>query len=347
MLNNSDKTTIHSVAKEAGVSISTVSRVINGLDRVAPSTRHKVEQAVRKLKFYPNSRAQALSRQRTDMIGLLVPDFGGQYFTMLMEGAYEQAVDYGINIMVIKAKGAEAKINAVTRLRAEGRTDGVILMLDELHDKVLEVVRQDDQPLVILDKDVEHRRIDNILVDNLTGAFEATMHMLDVHRVTRMFFVGGPKINVDTTERAQGFANALKSVGMEIDGSLFYAKHYAYDNGYSVAKNEIIPLITRGELSGVVAANDELACGIIDALVESGIQVPQEVGVIGFDDSQLAVRRKLKLTTMRIPMKEIGRAAVRMIMNQLDDNAVRSGPSKLILKAELVVRNSCGCGKHV
>ena len=340
----SDSVTIHKVAKAAGVSISTVSRVVNDLGRVAPCTRRKVETVVRRLNFHPNSRAQALSRKRTDTIGLIVPDFEGQFFSMLMEGAHEESRTNGMHIMVLKAKGADAKIESVVRLASGGRTDGVILMLSDLYGEVLGGIRGINKPLVILDQDVNSWRLDNILLDNRLASFEAAQHFIDVHRITNMFFVGGSENNVDTTARALGFAEVLKSAGLDAEGRQFFGNSYSYDEGYRLARGKIFPSIDPGQHYGVVAANDDIACGVIDALMDMGIQVPRQVGVIGFDDSDIAIHRRLKITTMRIPTKEMGRIAVRMIMDRLSDKV--SEPVKVILKAQLIVRQSCGCDKH-
>lgn len=337
--------TIHNVAKAAGVSISTVSRVVNKLGRVAPETRRKVESAIQELDFHPNMRAQALSKKCTDTIGLVVPDFEGQYFSMLMEGANEEAERNGVHLMVLKAKGSRSKVEAIIRLCSGGRTDGLILMLDELWDNVLDVVGNVDSPLVILDKDVHYRRLDNILVDNRMGAFEAAKHLIDVHGAKELFFVGGPENNVDTTDRAKGFSDALTLAGLNAKGRQYYGRAYSYDEGYKLTKDRIARIIDSGRRSGIVAANDDIACGVIDALEDMNIKVPDHVGVIGFDDSYIAIRRRLKLSSMRIPMKEIGSAAVKMVLGRIEDRELE--PSKVILKARLIVRESCGCNsKH-
>ena len=333
--------TIHDVAKAAGVSISTVSRVANDLGRVAPETRRKVELAIRRLNFQPNSRAQALSRKRTDTIGLIVPDFEGQYFAMLMEGAHQEAQANGVHIMVLKANEPEEKIEAVTRLCSQGRTDGVILMLSELYSDVLEGIGPINSPLVVLDQDVHSWRLDNILLDNRLGAFEATRHFIDTHNVDDVFFLGGSENNVDTTARALGFSDALKGTGLEAEQRQFFCRNYSYDEGYRLAEKNILPLIEPQKRYGVVAANDDIAGGVMDFLMDSGIEVPRQAGVIGFDDSPIASQRRLKITTMRIPTKEIGRMAVRTILNRLTGKV--NEPAKIVLKAELIVRQSCGC----
>ena len=175
------KISIYDVAKEAGVSISTVSRVFNRRDRVAPDTRKAVEKAIRRLEFLPNTQARALSRKRTDTIGLILPGFRGDYFGRLMEGVDEEARHADLQMTVSKATGPDAKIKTIKRILNEGRVDGLILMLDEMKGEVLDQLHDSDTPVVILDKDVEHRHLDNILLDNRTGARDATLHLIQVH----------------------------------------------------------------------------------------------------------------------------------------------------------------------
>lgn len=334
--------TIHNVARVAGVSIATVSRVVNDLDRVSPQTRRKVETAIRRLNFQPNSRARAFSRKRTDIITLIVPDFEGQYFSMLMEGAHEEARSSGVHIMVLKAKDAQEKIEAIRSLCSQSRTDGIILMLSELYSDVLEGIGQISSPLVVLDQDVHSWRLDNILLDNRLGSFEATRHFVDVHGADDLFFIGGSENNVDTTARAMGFADALKGTGLQAEQRQCFCKSYSYDEGYRLTEKEILPQIGSQKFVGIVAGNDDIACGAIDALTDHGIEVPLRAGVIGFDDSYIAALRRPKITTMRSPVRETGRIAVRSILDRLSGKTAE--PAKIVLKAELIIRESCGCG---
>lgn len=345
MTDKSEKLTIHDVAREAGVAISTVSRVINGLDRVSPATRKKVKDAIQKLNFYPNSRAQALSSKKTGMIALLVPDFEGEYFTLLMEGAFEQAKASDLSLMVLKAHGPQAKIETLVRLREEERVDGAIMLLSEMSNGILDAIGGHYENLVVINKDIDHLRLDNVFIDNVAAGFEAVKHMIDVNGFERLIFVGGSTSSVDGFDRKQGFNNALADAGMEADMPVFYTGSFTYDAGFCLAQKSVVPIIKEGPRTGIIAANDHIACGVIDALTESGLKVPQDAGVIGFDDSMLAIRRNLKLTTMRMPVRQMGAAAVKMVISRLTEDSVRSAPSKLILRAELIVRQSCGCNQ--
>ena len=203
-----DNISIHDVARMAGVSISTVSRVLNGRDRVSQETRKTVEAAIEQLNFFPNNRARALSRKRTDTIGLIVPGFLGDYFGRLMEGVDEEARLAGFHLMISKANTPQTKVDSIKRILTEGRVDGLILMLDELKGKVLDHLEDIRSPLVILDTDVGHRSLDNVLVDNRTGAHLATRHMLEAHGLRNLLFIGGPEGNTDSLERAAGFRAA-------------------------------------------------------------------------------------------------------------------------------------------
>ncbi len=343
---NDNVVTIHRVAQVSGVSIATVSRVVNGRDRVAPETRRKVERVIEQLSFEPNSRAQSLSRKCTGVIGLVVPDFTGDYFTKLMEGAHQEAQINDKQIMVLKAKGHKQKVDVLRRLCGGGRADAVVLMLDELHNSVLDSIEDTHCPLVILDRDVRHRRFDNILVDNHLGGYEAARHFLDLHGVRNLFFVGGPENNVDTIDRMNGFSEAISEFPEDVVHKEYFCGDYGYDSGIEMANKNIASIVSNDDKKwGIVAANDDIACGLVDGLMDAGIAVPSQVGVIGFDDSRIAVRRKLKLSTMRVPVKEVGQAAVRMVIGRLVDSDRE--PAKVVLKTKLVIRQSCGCDSSV
>jgi len=333
---------IHDVAEMAGVSISTVSRVLNDRSRVAEKTRHAVEKAVRRLNYSPNIRGRALSLQRTDTIGLVLPDFMGDYYGRLMEGVDEAARKASYHLIVTKAKGTTVKKEAIQRLLNGGRVDGLILMVDRQNEELLEGLDRIGRPLVILDKDVGHRHLNNVLVDNRTGARDATDHLISVHQHTNLIFVGGPKDNIDSMDRADGFRDALRAAGIKTRAGRFLATDYNYISGFRVAQ-KLVPKLKEKKRWGIVAANDELACGIMEALIREGFRIPNQVAVVGYDDSHLARLSHPTLSSVRIPLKEIGHTAVRIILNKLREPS--SECSKIILKGRLVLRHSCGCAQ--
>ena len=341
-----EEPTIHDVAAEAQVAISTVSRVLNNMNRVSPKTRHKVQEAIAKLGYAPNSRARSLSGKRTNTIGLVVPDFTGDYFTELMEGAHAEALASGLLIMVLKAKGAKNKVESVRRLLSEKRVDGLVLMLSESREAVLNRIEKIEAPLVILDEDVGRRKLDCVLVDNRSASFEAARHLVDAHGIRNLIYLGGPGDNIDSQNRARGVQDLVRSEKSVLDREILYAGSYDYDDGYRVTQETILPRIRAalgaGSAWGIVAANDNLACGAIDALLERGVEVPRQVAVIGFDDSPTAVHRRMRLSSVRIPLREIGEQAIRIICERLNGSERQN--VKIVLRSELIVRESCGCG---
>lgn len=331
---------IYDVADRAGVSISTVSRVLNKVSRVAPKTRKRVEEAIKDLHYRPSNHARGLMLRRSDTIGLIIPDLAGDYYGELMRGIDTRAKEVGMHLMVTRASGEEEEIKAIDQLLGTGRVDGLILAIADNNDEVIQQLADKTEPLVVLDRDVQHFRIDGVRVDNRSGAREATEHLIKVHGIRNFLFLGGPEDNVDTVERAFGFRDALAKNGLPANAGKTEFASYTYDHGYEVG--ERLAREGLGEKFGIIAANDDLARGVIDALFRAGIVVPDDgVLVVGYDDSRLARFARPTLTTVHIPLAELGSMAIDMILDRIAGR--RSQPIQLSMKANLVVRQSCGC----
>jgi LacI family transcriptional regulator, galactose operon repressor len=230
------------------------------------------------------------------------------------------------------------------RLLNENRVDGIIIMVDEMSGGVLERLKNASIPLVILDKNVEHRHLDNVLVDNRTGARDATEHLIKVHGITNLLFVGGPTDNVDSRDRADGFGDALREAGIEFKSDMLFNTDYQFESGFALSR-KLLPRLKSRDHWGIVAANDNLAQGLISGFLREGIQVPENVAVIGHDDSELAILSRPRLTTVRVPLREIGQSAVKTILEQLADPT--RDTTKVILRGKLIVRESCGCVENI
>ena len=336
----SESVSIYDVAERARVSITTVSRVLNQSEGVAAKTRKRVEETIKELNYRPSNHARGLMLRRSDTIGLIIPDLGGDYYGELMRGIDKRAKEVGMHLMVTRASGEKEELEAIGQTLGTGRVDGLIIAIADNNDEVLRALFDESKPLVVLDRDVQHHRIDGVRVDNRTGAREATEHLIKAHGVRRLVFLGGPADNVDTVERADGFRDALGKQGLPPDAGALEYGDYTYDCGYRFG--ERLAEQSLGEKFGIVAANDDLARGAIDALFRAGIVVPDHgVLVVGYDDSRLARFARPTLTTVHIPLAELGSMAIDMILDRIAGR--RSQPIQLSMKANLVVRQSCGC----
>lgn len=329
---------IHDVAAEAHVSIATVSRVINGKDRVAPETRTRVEEAMRKLDFRPNRQARALGLRKTNTIGLVLPDLLGEFFSELMHGVDTAARDSNMNLMVIRAVGADEEEAVCEEFLGSGAVDGLIFMISQLDDKAIHELARYRKSLLVIDRDLGDKGIDNVLVDNRSGGFEATCHLIEDSKVEHLVFVGGPDKNIDSRDRYLGFMDAVQRSGKHLQEDHYFSTDYSYTSACEVA----LSLRSRIQGSrgrwGIVAANDSLARGVIDTLLDANISVPQKVAVVGYDDSQLSRLTRPQLSSVRVPLRELGRTALCLLRDRI--NGVRLEQSTIVFKGRLIKRAS-------
>lgn len=330
---------IHDVALAAGVSIATVSRVINGKDRVAAETRRRVEEAMQQLDFRPNRQARALGLRKTNTIGLVLPDLLGEFFSELMHGVDTAARDSHMNLMVIRAVGAEEEQAVCEEFLGSGAVDGLIFMISQLDDRAVNQLARYRKSLLVIDRDLGDQGIDNVLVDNRSGGYEATMHLINESRATRLVFVGGPEDNVDSRDRYLGFMDAVRRCEFTLHDEHFFRTDYGYDDACRIAMKSILPQVreTRGRW-GVIAANDDVARGIVDTMLDAGVTIPDRVCVVGYDDSRLASLARPQLTSVRIPLRELGRTALCLLRDRI--NGIRLEPATIVFKGRLVKRRS-------
>lgn len=329
---------IHDVAAEAGVSIATVSRVINGKDRVAPETRTRVEEAMRKLDFRPNRQARALGLRKTNTIGLVLPDLLGEFFSELMHGVDTAARDSNMNLMVIRAVGSEDEEAVCEEFLGSGAVDGLIFMISQLDDRAVHELARYKNSLLVIDRDLGELGIDNVLVDNRSGGFEATAHLIEEAKVQHLLFIGGPERNVDSRDRYLGFLDALRRSGKAPGDDHHFTSDYSYGSACEIASTLVQRIRQSRGRWGIVAANDCLARGVIDTLLDNGITVPEKVAVVGYDDSQLAKLTRPQLTSVRVPLRELGRTALCLLRDRI--NKVRLEQSTIVFKGRLIKRAS-------
>lgn len=329
---------IADVARLANVSISTVSRCLNRRELVNEQTRQRVESAIKELGYRPNAFARGLMLRRSEVVGLVLPDLHGEFYSEIIRGANLKARELDYSLMLASAHGLEDSDALADLIGKRVFLDGVALMVSEVNDALRELTAALRVPLVLVDADVNGAPHDCVVIDQRAGALALMKHVLTTCGARRVVFVGGLETNVDTRARFQACRDALQEHGLTLAQRDVFYLDYDYDTAYRLAGLHVRDWA--GPDCCVFAANDEMASGIIAAATEAGVSVPQDLAVVGFDDTRVARMTRPALTTVRVPMSEMGAAAIDLLCRRIAD---REQPAtRISLQPALVVRDSCG-----
>ncbi|MFQ5807488.1 MAG: LacI family DNA-binding transcriptional regulator [Phycisphaerae bacterium] len=328
------------VAKRANVSISTVSRVINRRELVNEKTRARVEAAIRELGYQPNAFARGLMLRKSEIVGLVLPDLHGEFYSEIIRGANLQARESGYNLVVSSARDGDDSHSLLNAIQQRTLLDGVAVMVSELTDPIQEVLADFRLPFVVLDDDVEGAPHDSVLIDQAHGAMAMMRHLVDECRAQRIIFVGGLETNLDTIARFKAYRQVLAESRLPFSQKDVYYLDYQYETAYKLATQRVREWASPG--CCVFAANDEMAAGILAAALAAGLSVPQDLGVVGFDDTRVACMTRPPLTTVRVPMAKMGAKAIELLCQRIADP--QRPPARISLQPELIVRESCGFG---
>jgi LacI family transcriptional regulator len=332
---------IEDVAQKANVSISTVSRVLNRREMVNEKTRARVEEAIRELRYRPNAFARGLMLQRSNILGLVLPDIHGEFYSEIIRGANMMARELGFQLIVSSAMGGDDSRAVLSSVVQDGLLDGVALMVSELDGAAQASIADLVIPFVVLDCEVENSGHDTVLIDQRQGAMMLMRHLIDDGQAGRIVFVGGQATNIDTIKRHDAYRNALDEAGLPYTAADVHHLDYRYETAFELCTEHVDDWAQPGTC--VFAANDEMAAGIVAASSARQIPVPDRLAVAGFDDTRIARMTHPPLTTVRVPMSEMGAEAVRLLCERLEDRD--RAPQTVSLKSELVVRQSCGAAR--
>jgi LacI family transcriptional regulator len=326
--------TIRDVAREARVSIATVSRVVNGHANVTDATRARILVVAERLHYVPDSAARSLITGLTHTVGVLLPDIHGEYFSELLRGIDRAARLRGLHLLVSSSHGDADEATLALR-SMHGRVDGVLIMSPHVDAKLLDRALSATLPTVLMNTPADAGRAPAFLTDNYGGARAMVEHFRSLG-YKRIALIAGPDGNYEAAERLRGFRAALgRTRGTE---RLVYPGHFTEESGY-LAGRQIAAAKERPD--AVFAANDMMAIGCLFALTEAGLRVPQDIALGGFDDIPIARFVTPPLTTVRAQMAELGRQALEELARAFDNpDSVRR--ARHTLPTRLVIRASCG-----
>lgn len=327
--------TIRDVAREADVSVASASRALNGSDSVAAGTRTRVLDAAKRLRYVPHVGARSLITRRTGMVGVLLPDVYGEFFSELIRGVDIGARSKGLHLFVSSSHGdADEAVAVLHAMR--GRVDGMIVMSPHLNERVVSECLTGKLPVVLMNMRGTTKRFPTINIDNCRGAEAMVEHLFERgHR--RIALVKGPKGNFDADERLRGYRNALRRLGLEA-GPILHGD-FSEESGRAAVRQ----LASAGALpDAVFALNDMMAIGCLSAFAEAGIAVPGQVAVAGFDDIPIASYVSPGLTTIRVDIARLGGVAFEKLAGAFASPNMAPATAET-LPPELIVRGSSGC----
>ncbi len=329
--------TIQDVAKQAGVSVSTVSRVLNDNPRVNPDVRRRVEEAVAALAYQPNAAARSLRSNRSRIIGLLVSDIQNPFFMSLIRGVEDEALRREYSLILCNSSESPQREQQYLDVLFGERVAGAIIVPTR-EQLGAETVRRFDEraiPLVAVDRRVKNKSVDAVLVDNVRGAREAVAHLI-ANGYRRIGVVTGPTSVTTGRERLEGYRQALAAVGLPLDPALERCGRFTMESGGELA-GQLLDLCPPPD--ALFVGNNLLTLGALDAIHARGLRVPEDLGVVGYDDMQWAGLAAVSLTTVTQPVYELGRTAALRLFQRLDTPTIQSR-QEIILDPALSVRGS-------
>jgi DNA-binding LacI/PurR family transcriptional regulator len=329
--------TIDAVAEAAGVSIATVSRVLNGSMPVAQETAARVLATVEQLGYVPQTAARHLARGKTQTIGLVFPDVSNDFFSPLLQNIIDGADEAGYDLLIAISRAGRISRTQGSPLGKQN-TDGLLVFDQSIDDGELQRLHNAHFPVVLLYRSPpEGMDFPCVLIEDQLGARQITDHLIERHERRRIAFLRGPAGNEDSFLREQGYREALAAHGLPFDPVLIGDGQF-YEGP---ARATVAQWLADGlAFDAIFAGDDGSASGALLALTQAGKRVPQDVALVGFDDAPIARYLRPQLTTVRAPSNQVGREAIRQLVRLIE--AGTAEPLTL-LPTELVVRQSCGC----
>ena len=340
--------TIRDVAERAGVSVSTVSHVLNGNDgHVSPAVRQRVLEVVEGLKYRPNAIARSMVKRKTATIGLVFNEIENSLFVPVIDGVNEVLQPAGYHMVLASAPDVQGEIEAIDTLRAQ-QVDGFIFMALSARFATDHLVRlkEDGVPCVVINRYVDDDDIHQILLDDWGAGYSATRHLLDLG-YTRIGTICGPLHGEprrrSAVERHRGWQEAIEGRGQEARSEWIIEGDYTYEGGYQAIEQLLSRAAGRKQEwpDALFIASDIMSLGALKALYDAGLRVPQDIAVVTIGDPPYAQYTIPALTTFTLPMPEAGRRAAHILLDWLTNGKPARG-QRITLNFAFTVRESCG-----
>lgn len=332
--------TIKEVAEKAGVSVMTVSRVINNSKYVSQETRKRVEQAMKELGYVPNALAHGLITKKTHVLGLIISDITNPFFTTIARGVEDTAIKNGFNIILCNTDEDPEKEERYIELLLRKRVDGIILSPSNCNkSNGISLILSKNVPLVLIDRCVKGLEVDCVYSDSFSGAYELTKYLIGLGH-SRIGIIVGPKRISTAIKRVEGYKKALKEANITLDENLIkWGEKYSREDGYN---NTMALLKIDNPPTAIFGGNRLITVGILKAIRELGLRIPKDISVVSFDEVEDISVTTPFLTVVSQNSYAIGIIATEWLLKRIKEGGKSlDPPQNIVLQPELIIRESC------
>lgn len=327
------------VAKKAGVSFITVSRVLNNKGYVKKATKEKVLKTIKELNYYTNHIGQALRNKKVNTIGIVIPEppnvpvHGMEYYNMIMQGIDRFTVSHGYDILLSTYKQNDPKVDYL-RLYFLRKVDGLILFIPDMRYLNISEIEKKNIPCVIIGERSNNKKISYVDAENFEGMFKLTEYLIS-RGLKKIAFVKGISYMQNTIDRINGFLHAMEKNGIKVFDDLIFNGDYTIASGAIIMKK----IISSGNLpEAIICSNDHMAIGVLSEAKKAGIKIPDDISVVGFDDITITDLIDPPLSTVKQPLFDMGYKASEILFDKIVDN--NKFAEKKVFPVELVIRKS-------
>ncbi len=309
--------TIKEIAKRANVSIATVSRALNNQDTVRPKTKKAILNIAEELNYIPNVGARNLVNQKTNIIGFVLPEIQGEFYTDIIKGIDEYVYNAGYHMIVASSHSQRTIVESLVGFMNRSFVDGVILMIPSINERVGELLTESTVPVSVITGKNKFDTIDTVSIDNYQGAYSMISYLIRHYGYRKIAIIRGPETNNDAHERFDGYAEALIYNGIELNENWIVEGDFTQRGG-ELACSRLMSLLDRPEI--IFASNDMMALGCYKVINGLGLSIPNDIGVVGFDHIFLSDIVLPHLTTVHVPKSELGQEAARLLLDRINGN---------------------------
>jgi DNA-binding LacI/PurR family transcriptional regulator len=328
------KPTIYDVAKKAGVSIATVSNVVNGTGKIGDKTKLKVLEIMKEINYRPSVVASALMGKSTYTIGLLIPDISNPFFAEIARSVEDRGHELGFNLVICSTDNNPKKEAQYLSLLKQKSVDGIILGTGLRNDITLKELQEENVPIAVIARETTSITANSVLVDDYSGGYQATSHLIELGH-ERIAVIAEDLNVMSSRERVRGYKQALEEKGLNVDEKYILVSDFTVEDGKKITHQL---LDSDNPPTAVFACNDMLAIGVIQAARDKGYNIPEKLSVVGFDNTILATVTDPPLTTVAQPILEMGHQVVDLLIQEIKEK--KKVKKRIMLSPDLIVRKT-------